>query len=105
MFHVDLHKAPPFRTGLITILALVPFINPALGRLVLPTGILPPMVTIPVQLVIIVTLLVRARWRKTLARPYAIGLAVYLSALAGLMVVMGLGPDLPERLWRATFGA
>jgi hypothetical protein len=66
------------------ILSLVPFINPALGRLVLRMGIMPPMVTIPVQLVVIVTLLVRARWRKTLARPYAIGLVVYLAALAGL---------------------
>jgi len=74
------------------ILALVPFINPALGRLILPTGILPPMVTIPVQLIIIVALLVRARWRKTLARPYAIGLAVYLAALAGLMVVLSSPP-------------
>jgi hypothetical protein len=70
------------------ILALVPFINPALGRLILPTGILPPMVTIPVQLIVIVALLVRARWRKALARPYAIGLAMYIAALAGLMLVM-----------------
>lgn len=85
-----LHRRRPEHHRRFMILALVPFINPALGRLVLPIGILPPMVTIPVQLVIIVTLLVRARRRKTLARPYAIGLAVYLSALAGLMVVMGL---------------
>ena len=86
------------------ILALVPFINPALGRLVLAMGLMPPMVTIPVQLLVIVTLLVRARWRKTLARPYAIGLAVYLVALASLMVMIGLLPTLPERLWHAMFG-
>jgi hypothetical protein len=48
---------------------------------------------------------VRARWRKTLARPYAIGLAVYLSALASLMVMIGLAPTLPERLWHVMFGA
>jgi hypothetical protein len=84
------HRRRPEHHRRYMILALVPFINPALGRLILPTGIMPPMVTIPLQFVVIVTLLVHARWRKTLARPYAIGLAVYLSALAALMVVMGM---------------
>lgn len=74
------------------ILSLIPFINPALGRLILPTGILPPMITIPVQVVILVALLARARWNKTLMRPYAIGLAVYVAALAGLMLAMPSPP-------------
>lgn len=87
-----LHRRRPEYHRRFMILALVPFINPALGRLILPTGILPPIITIPVQLIIIVALLVHARWRKTLARPYAIGLALYLAALAGLMVVLPSPP-------------
>jgi hypothetical protein len=100
-----LHRRRPEHHRRYMFLALVPFINPALGRLVLAMGIMPPMVTMPVQLVVIVTLLVRARLRKTLARPYAIGLVVYLAALAGLMVMIGLWPTLPERLWQMMSGA
>jgi len=99
-----LHRRRPEHHRRYMILALVPLINPSLGRLVRAMGIMPPIVTIPIQLAVITTLLVRARRRKTLARPYAIGLALYLAFLAGLMLVMGLAPDLPDRLWQATFG-
>lgn len=98
------HRHRPEHHRRFMILALVPFINPALGRLIVPTGLMPPMVTIPVQLVVIATLFVRARIRKTLARPYAIGLIIYLAALAGLMVTLGVWPTVPERLWQAMFG-
>jgi hypothetical protein len=81
------------------ILALVPFLNPPLGRLISPA------VSIPIELAILVTLLVRARRRHTLARPYAIGLALFLGELAALVAVMVGWPELPEHLWQAMFAA
>jgi len=76
------------------ILALLPFLNPALGRLISPE------VSISLEFVAIVTLLVHARRRKTLARPYAIGLGLFVAGLGGVMAVLGVFPEVPEHLWQ-----
>jgi hypothetical protein len=89
------HRHSPEHHRRYMILALLPFLNPALGRLISPK------VSIPLQLVIIVTLLVRARRQKTLARPYAVGLALFLGGLGAVMAVLLVWPDVPDRLARA----
>ncbi len=79
-------------------LSLLPFLNPALGRLISPG------VSIPLQFVILVALLISARRRGTLARPYAVGLGMFCVGLAGVMAMLQLRPEVPERLWLALFG-
>lgn len=91
-----LHRHRPEYHRRLMVLALIPLINPPLGRVVKMMGIFPPVVLFPVQLVIIITLFVRARRRQELARPYAIGLALYPAFFVGMMVAMGL--------WQMMFG-
>jgi hypothetical protein len=80
------------------LLALLPFLNPALGRLI------SPMLSLPVELLAMVALLLRARRRKEPLRPYVVGLACFFVALGLLVGVMVGWPDLPERLWQVLYG-
>jgi hypothetical protein len=79
-------------------LSLVPFLNPTLGRLI------SPVVSVPVELVLLVTLLVRARMKRRETRPYALALIAFVGALATLVVVMVALPTAAEQLWQLLFG-
>lgn len=80
------------------LLSLLPFLNPALGRLV------SPQVSLPVELLSMIALLVRARLRREPLRPYVVGLILFFTALGALIAVMIGRPDLPERLWHGLYG-
>jgi hypothetical protein len=84
--------------GRFMMLSLVPFLNPTLGRLVSPA------VSVPLELVLLIALLVRARRRREDSRPYAIALTAFLCALAVLVLVMVALPNVPELLWHVLFG-
>jgi hypothetical protein len=84
--------------GPFMMLSLVPLLNPTLGRLISPA------LSVPVELVLLVTLLVRARVNRLETRPYAIALTAFIGALAALVVVMVALPTAAERLWQILFG-
>lgn len=63
-------------------LSLVPFLNPTLGRLIAPQ------VSVPIELAVLVLLWVRARRRRDETRPFAIALAMFVGALAAVVVAM-----------------
>lgn len=75
-------------------LSFLPFLNPTLGRLIAPGA------GVPVELVAMIVLLVRARRRQRAALPYAVALVAFLAATALLGVVMGAFPGAAESLWR-----
>ena len=83
--------------GAFMMLSLVPFLNPTLGRL------LSPVIGVPVQLALLITLLVLARVKRRETRPYSIALIAFVVALAALAVVMAGFPTAAERLWQALF--
>ncbi|MFN0064305.1 MAG: hypothetical protein ACKVPX_17490 [Myxococcaceae bacterium] len=89
--HASQHRA-------FMLLSLLPFLNPALGRLVAPQF------SLPVELLSMIALLVRARRRREPLLPYFVGLSLFAVALGLLMVVMIGLPDLPEHLWQALYG-
>ena len=81
------------------LLSLLPFLNPVLGRLASPK------VSVPIELLAMVALLVRARVKREPVRPYVVGVALSVGAL-GLLLALMLGmPALPERLWQHLYGA
>lgn len=91
-------RRPSLHRGFM-LLSLVPFLNPALGRLVSPK------LSLPVELLAMVALLLRARSRKESLRPYLVGLGLFFVALGLLVAVMVARPDIPERLWLALYAA
>ena len=84
--------------GPLMMMSLLPFLNPALGRLVAPGA------GVPVELVVMIVLLVRARRRGHVTRPYVLALACFLVASAILAVLMGAAPGVSETLWRLLTG-
>lgn len=78
-------------------LTLVPFLNPTVGRLISPA------VSVPLELVVLLSLLVYARVRRRETRPFSIALAAFACALAGLVVVMVGMPTAPDALWALLF--
>jgi hypothetical protein len=93
------HRHRPDYHARYMILAAVPFLNPALGRL------LSPMISLPLELLIIVGLLVRERIKRGTPRPYAVGLAVFVLGFAGLVTTMMVFPSLAEQLWQLVWGS
>jgi hypothetical protein len=79
-------------------LSLVPFLNPTLGRIIHPA------VSVPVELVVLVSLWVRARRKREETRPYAIAVAAFLVGLVALVVVMAALPSAAESLWHVLVG-
>jgi hypothetical protein len=65
-------------------LSLVPFLNPTLGRIIHPA------VSVPVELVVLVSLWVRARRKKEETLPYAFSVWAFLAGVAALAVAMVL---------------
>ncbi|HEY0707631.1 MAG TPA: hypothetical protein VGG33_12590 [Polyangia bacterium] len=84
--------------GPFMMLSLVPFLNPTLGRLISPA------VSVPVELLVLVTVLVIARKRRREVRPYAVALTAFVGSLALLVVVMVALPTMADRLWQILFG-
>ncbi|MDX2055000.1 MAG: hypothetical protein SFV15_21535 [Polyangiaceae bacterium] len=75
-------------------LSLVPFLNPTLGRIIHPA------VSVPIELIVLVSLWVRARKKQEDARPYAIAVVALLVGLLALVGVMVGVPSASEFLWR-----
>ena len=74
-------------------LSLLPFLNPTLGRL------LRPEVSVPVELLVLIALLIRAHRRQEPKWPYGAALVALLSALATLVLVFSLWPTAGTWLW------
>jgi hypothetical protein len=91
-------RRTPYHRGFM-FLALLPFLNPSLGRLLLPQ------LSLPVEFLAMVALLLRARKRKEPLFPYAFGLGFSVVALGLLVAIMVGLPEVPERLWQALYGA
>ena len=73
-------------------LSLLPFLNPTLGRLIAPGA------GIPVELVVMIVLLVRARRQQRPTSPHIAALSAFLVAMALLAGVMGAVPSIAETL-------
>lgn len=93
------HRRKPALHRAFMLLALLPFLNPALGRLV------SPMLSLPIELLAMVALLLLARRRKEPLRPYVVGLGLFFVSLGLLVSVMVARPEIPERLWQGLYGS
>lgn len=80
--------------------SLVTFLIPTLGRHISPAF------GVPVELLVIVALFLRARRKKHDTRPYSAALIAFLGALAALVLVMVMValPTAAGRLWLVLFG-
>lgn len=85
--------------GRFMILTFAPFLNPSLGRLI------SPMVSVPIELLVILGLMTHALVRKREAKPYIVGAIAFSISLGGLMVLMTAAPELSQQLWQILFGA
>ncbi len=92
-----LHRRRRAHHGAFMMLSLVPFLNPTLGRLVSPA------ISVPLQLIVLVSLLVLARRKRRETRPYVVALIAFTGALAALVLVMVAFPGASEALWQALF--
>jgi hypothetical protein len=90
-------KKPAYHSRFM-ILAIFPFLNPSLARLISPKF------SMPFELAIILTLLVKARVQKKETRPYLVGLAIFIGALAGVITLLVAAPSAPESLWQLVWG-
>lgn len=79
-------------------LTAVPFINPTLGRAVSPE------VSSTVELVLVITLLIAARVRKTAWQPYLVALLVLIALVLVIVYISVIEPSIIERMWEAFWG-
>lgn len=79
-------------------LSLVPFLNPTLGRIIHPA------VSVPIELIVLVSLWVRARRRQEETRPYAIAVVAFLVGVVALAAVLAAVPSASEALWHLLVG-
>ena len=79
-------------------LTAVPFINPTLGRAIAPE------VSATVELLLIISLLIAARIRKTAWQPYLVALLVLIGLTMLIVYVSVIEPSIIERLWEAVWG-
>ncbi len=80
------------------ILSALPFINPGLGRFIGPA------VSLPVELLIILTLLVLEYFNQKKYKPYWIGLGAFFGALAFIVYISMLNPAIIEWGWQLIWG-
>lgn len=80
------------------ILSAVPFLNPGLGRFIGPE------VSVPVEFLLILTLLLTAYFRKQPYRPYLVGLGCMVLLLSGIVYVSVIEPSVMEWIWAAIWG-
>lgn len=79
------------------ILTALPFINPALGRLI------SPMVSVPVQLLLLLTLMTIDIIKKRPYRPYVIGLVALLFLLGVIVYISVIDVAIIEGMWAAVW--
>lgn len=80
------------------ILSMLPFINPGLGRFIAPE------VSLPVELIIILSLLLTAYFQKKAYRPYLVGLGSFFLFLGFILYISFANPTIIEMLWNAFWG-
>lgn len=76
----------------------VAFLNPALGRAIAPE------VSVPVQLVLLLTILIVARVRKQPWMPYAVVLAGWFALMLVVIFISVIQPGIMEGLWEMIWG-
>lgn len=91
------HRRQPSSHRGFMMLSLLPFLNPALGRLI------SPQLSVPVELLSMIVLLVRARLKREPLRPYVVALIFFFAELGALIAVMVAWPNVPERLWQSLY--
>lgn len=80
------------------ILSALPFINPGLGRFISPA------VSLPVEFLLILTLLFVAYRRKKPYRPYVIALSSFLILLAVIIYISVIQPNIIASIWNLIWG-
>lgn len=80
------------------ILSAIPFINPGLGRFIAPE------VSVPVEFLLILGLLLTARFKKQPYRPYLVGLGSMVLFLGIIMYISVINPAIMESMWMAIWG-
>lgn len=92
------YKKNPAYHSRFMILSALPFINPGLGRFIGPE------VSLPVELLIILTLLVLEYFNQKKYKPYLIGLGAFFGALAFIVYISMLNPSVIEWAWQMIWG-
>lgn len=80
------------------ILTAIPFINPGLGRFI------SPMVSLPVELALILTLFLSAYFQKNTYKPYMVGLGSFFLLLGFIVYISFVNPIIIETMWNAIWG-
>ena len=92
------YKKNPAYHSRFMILSALPFINPGLGRFIGPE------VSLPVELLIILTLLVLEYFNQKKYKPYWIGLGAFFGALAFIVYISMVNPSVIEWAWQMIWG-
>ncbi|QNA45432.1 hypothetical protein [Lacibacter sediminis] len=79
-------------------LSAVPFINPGLGRFISPE------VSLPIEFLLILTLLLTAYFKKKTFRPYLVALGSFIGLLLIVVYVSLINPKIIELIWTAIWG-
>jgi hypothetical protein len=80
------------------ILSAVPFINPGLGRFISPA------VSLPVEFILILTLLLVSYFQKKTYRPYLVALGSFIGFLLVVVYVSLINPTIMELIWTSIWG-
>ncbi|MBL7791094.1 MAG: hypothetical protein JNK77_02130 [Saprospiraceae bacterium] len=80
------------------ILSALPFINPSLGRFISPA------VSLPVEFLIILTLLLTAYFNKRPYRPYLVAMGSLVLLLGIIIYISMIKPAIIESVWLAIWG-
>lgn len=81
------------------ILSAIPFINPGLGRLISPA------VSVPVQFLIIITLLIIEYFYNKKYKPYLIALGTYIALMGFIVYISVISPVILENCWQLIWGS
>lgn len=92
------YKKNPAYHSRFMILSALPFINPGLGRFIGPEA------SLPVELLIILTLLVLEYFNQKKYKPYWIGLGAFFGVLAFIVYISMLNPSVIEWAWQMIWG-
>ncbi len=86
------------RHSIYMMLTPVAFINPTLGRVISPE------VSLPVQLILLLTLFIVARVRRETWQPYAVALLGYVMLLVLIIYISFIQPSITTWIWDALWG-
>lgn len=93
-----LYKKNPAYHSRFMILSALPFINPGLGRFIGPE------VSLPVELLCILTLLFLERFNQKMYKPYWIGLGAFFGTLGIVIYISMVNPQIIEWGWQLIWG-